>query len=52
MNANDPRYLELHTVWRSEIMPTEDVQIDETVFEEIYRLQEKEEQKEWKTKKC
>lgn len=36
----DREYLDLHLVWRSEIMPTEDIEIDETVFEEIYKMQE------------
>ena len=36
----DREYLDLHLVWRSEIMPMEDVEIDETVFEEIYKMQE------------
>lgn len=52
MTEREKAFLDLHLVYRDEIRPTEDVTIDESVFEEIYRLQEKEEQKEWKTKKC
>lgn len=33
-------YLKLHLLWRSEIRPPEEAQIDESVFEEIYRMQE------------
>lgn len=40
MKATDEQYMDLHLVWRSEIQPTEDIQIDEAVFEEIYKEQE------------
>lgn len=36
----DKEYLKLHLLWRSEIRPPEGAQIDESVFEEIYRMQE------------
>lgn len=36
----DKEYLKLHLLWRSEIRPPEGTQIDESVFEEIYRMQE------------
>ena len=42
MTAKEKAFLDLHLVYRDEIRPTEDVTIDETVFEEIYRLQEEE----------
>lgn len=42
MTDKDKAFLDLHLVYRDEIRPTEDVTIDETVFEEIYRLQEEE----------
>ena len=42
MTAKEKAFLDLHLVYRDEIRPTEDVTIDETVFEEIYKLQEEE----------
>lgn len=36
----DKEYLKLHLLWRSEIRPSEGAQIDESVFDEIYRMQE------------
>lgn len=36
----DRAYMDLHVLWRSEIRPTEDIEIDESVFEEIYKMQE------------
>lgn len=39
-------YLRLHLEWREQINPTEDIQIDESVFEEIYKLQEEQDDKE------
>lgn len=43
MRVTDREYMELHLLWRSEIAPTEDIEIDETVFEEIYKMQEEKE---------
>ena len=43
MNTQEKEYMELHLLWRSEIAPTEDIEIDEAVFEEIYKMQEEKE---------
>ena len=43
MRATDKDYMELHLLWRSEIGPTETIEIDEAVFEEIYKMQEEKE---------
>ena len=44
MKATDKEYMELHLVWRSEIEGKPDrEEIDESVFEDIIRLQEGEE---------
>lgn len=43
MNTQEKEYMELHLLWRSEIAPTEDIEIDEAVFEEIYKTQEEKE---------
>ena len=43
MNTQDKEYMELHLLWRSEIAPTEDIEIDEAVFAEIIALQEEKE---------
>ena len=40
MNTQEKEYMKLHLLWRSEIKPTEDIQIDESVFEEIYQMQQ------------
>lgn len=40
MDRTEIEYLHLHVMWRSEIKPPEDAEIDESVFEEIYRMQE------------
>ena len=40
MNTQEKEYMDLHLVWRSDIDPIKDIVIDESVFEEIYRLQE------------
>lgn len=42
MTGREKAFLDLHLVYRDEIRPTEDVTIDETVFEEIYKIQEEE----------
>lgn len=46
MNTQDKEYMNMHVLWRSEIKPPEGAEIDETVFEEIYRIQEEEDDKE------
>ena len=43
MRVTDSEYMELHLLWRSEIAPTEDIEIDEAVFAEIIALQEEKE---------
>ena len=43
MNTQEKEYMELHLLWRSEIAPTEDIEIDESVFAEIIALQEEQE---------
>ena len=43
MRATDKEYMELHLLWRSEIDATEPIEIDEEVFEEIYKMQEEKE---------
>lgn len=43
MNTQEKDYMKMHLLWRSEINSTDDIQIDETVFEEIYKLQEEQE---------
>lgn len=45
MEITNKEYLKLHLLWRSEIKPKEG-EIDETVFEEIYRMQEEQNDKE------
>lgn len=45
MKATDKEYMDMIVLWRSEIRPKE-VEIDETVFEEIYKLQEEQDDKE------
>lgn len=41
MKATDKEYMDLHLVWRSEIEGKPDrEEIDESVFEDIIRLQE------------
>lgn len=39
-------YMALHLEWRSEITGGEEIVIDESVFEEIYKLQEGNDDKE------
>ena len=46
MNTHDKEYMSMHVLWRSEIKPPEGAEIDETVFEEIYRMQEGKDDKE------
>ena len=44
MKATDKEYMDLHVLWRSEIEGKPDrEEIDESVFEDIIRLQEREE---------
>ena len=42
MKTTNKEYLDLHLIWRSEIGPKEDIEIDETVFADIYKMQEDE----------
>lgn len=35
-------YMKLHLEWREEIRPPDDAEIDEKVFDEIYKMQEEE----------
>lgn len=46
MDRTEIEYLHLHVMWRSEIKPPEGAEIDETVFEEIYKMQEEQEEQE------
>lgn len=40
MTTTDKEYMDLHLLWRSEIRPQKGAEIDEEVFEEIYKMQE------------
>ena len=43
MRTTDEEYMSLHLLWRSEIDSTEPIEIDEDVFEEIYKMQKEQE---------
>ena len=40
MSTQDQEYMEMHLEWRADITGNEEIVIDESVFEEIYKLQE------------
>lgn len=44
MKTTDESYMDLHLVWRADITGNEDIEIDESVFEEIYQLQEEQDE--------
>lgn len=39
-------YMKLHLEWREEIRPPDDAEIDESVFDEIYKMQEEQDDEE------
>ena len=42
MSTQDQEYMKMHLEWRADITGNEEIVIDESVFEEIYKLQEEE----------
>lgn len=46
MSTQDQEYMKMHLEWSADITGNEEIVIDESVFEEIYRMQEEQDDKE------
>lgn len=46
MSTQGQEYMKMHLEWRADITGNGEIVIDESVFEEIYRLQEAQDDKE------